>query len=122
MDVAIKREKNKKRHLRLRKKVIGTKERPRLNIYRSHLHLYAQAVDDMLERTLYGASTLSPTFRKKTKKTSGNVSAAKEFGAFLADDLKKKKITRVVFDRGGRPYKGRIRALAESLRENGIQF
>ena len=110
----------KKRHLRIRKKVVGTAERPRVSVHRSHLNLYAQAVDDLAERTVLSASTLQ--LEEKGKKQLGNIEGAKKFGSFLAEALKKKKITRIVFDRGGFAYHGRIRAFAEALRENGIQF
>ena len=117
-----KKEKLARRHFRIRKKVVGTPERPRLSVRRSHLNLFAQMIDDFAERTIFSSSTMEPGFRGKEKKQCGNVEGAKKFGAYLAEKLKKKKITSVVFDRGGRPYHGRIRTLAETLRENGIQF
>ena len=122
----------KKRHLRIRKKVTGTAERPRVSVHRSHLNLYAQAVDDLAERTVLSASTLEMSAKmhggsasggkEKGKKQLGNIEGAKKFGSFLAEAFKKKKITRIVFDRGGFAYHGRIKAFAEALRENGIQF
>ncbi|MBI4372322.1 MAG: 50S ribosomal protein L18 [Candidatus Omnitrophica bacterium] len=112
----------KKRHFRVRKKLVGTSERPRLAVHRSHLNLFVQAIDDLGERTLFSSSTLSSALRGKSKKQLGNVEGARKFGAHLADELKKKKITQIVFDRGGYAYHGRIQALAEALRENGIQF
>ena len=112
----------KKRHLRIRKKVVGTPERPRLSVHRSHLNLFAQAIDDLGERTLFSSSTLNSALHGKGKKQLGNVEGAKKFGAHLADELKKNKINKIVFDGGGYGYHGRIRALAETLRENGIQF
>ena len=112
----------KKRHLRLRKKVNGTAERPRLSVHRSHLNLFAQAIDDLTEKTILASSTLNAELRKSKKSKWGNIEGAKLFGKFLAEELKKKKITQVVFDRGGWPYHGRLRALAETLRENGIQL
>jgi len=111
----------RKRHFRIRKKVRGTSERPRLAVRRSHLNLFAQVIDDLAERTLVASSTLNPELRKKKAKW-GNVEGAKAFGKFLAEELKKKKIIQVVFDRGGWPYHGRLRAFAETLRENGIQL
>ena len=111
-----------KRHLRLRKKVTGTPERPRLAVHRSHLNLSAQIIDDLAEKTLYSASTVH--FKVGTqgkKKQYGNIEGSKEFGKFLASELKKKNINRVVFDRGGWQYHGRIQAFADALRENGIQ-
>ena len=116
----IREAKLKNRHLRIRKKVTGTAERPRLAVHRSHLNLYAQAVDDITERTILSASTLA--LSEKGKKQIGNVDGAKKFGASLAEALKNKKITHIVFDRGGFTYHGRIKAFAEALRENGIKF
>ncbi len=118
----LKQEKLIKRHLRVRKKVVGTPERPRLSVRRSHLNLFAQAIDDLSERTIFSSSTIEPGFRGKEKKQWGNIDGAKKFGVYLAEKLKKKNITQIVFDRGGRPYHGRVKALAEVLRENGIQF
>ncbi len=111
-----------KRHFRIRKKVRGTSERPRLAVRRSHLNLFAQAIDDLAERTLLASSTLNPELRKIKKMKWGNVEGAKTFGKFLAEELKKKKLTQVVFDRGGWPYHGRLKAFAEALRENGIKL
>ena len=116
----IREAKLKNRHFRIRKKITGTAEKPRLSVHRSHLNLYAQAVDDVAEKTIISGSTL--TLADKGKKQLGNVDGAKKFGASLAEALKKKKITRIVFDRGGFTYHGRIKAFAEALRENGIQF
>ncbi|MBI4394634.1 MAG: 50S ribosomal protein L18 [Candidatus Omnitrophica bacterium] len=117
----IREQKLKKRHLRVRRKLMGTTERPRLAVHRSHLNLFAQVIDDLKERTLLSSSTLHSSLGKG-KKQIGNVEGSKKFGVYLADELKKKKITQIVFDRGGYPYHGRIRAFAEALRENGIQF
>jgi len=118
----IRERKLRKRHLRIRKKVFGTSVRPRLSVHRSHLNLYVQMVDDEAEQTLLSAATLSPGFRGKEKKQFGNIEGAKTFGTYVAQELKKKGITRIVFDRGGRPYHGRIQIFAEALRENGIEF
>ena len=116
----VREEKLRNRHLRIRKKIVGTPERPRLSVHKSHLNLYAQVVDDLAERTLLSSSTLN--VKEKGKKQLGNVEGAKAFGASLAEALKKKKITRIVFDRGGFAYHGRIKAFSETLREHGIQF
>ena len=110
------------RHRRIRKKVTGIPERPRLSVHRSHLNLYAQVVDDLKEHTLLSSSTLQTGFRGKEKKQMGNVETAKKFGVYLAAELKKKKITRIVFDRGGYAYHGRIQAFADALREGGVEF
>ena len=120
----LREEKLRKRHLRIRKKAFGTAEKPRLSVHRSHLNLMAQVVDDAKERTIVSSSTLAAAFRGKgkEKKQFGNIEGARKFGAYLGEQLKKSKITRIIFDRGGYPYHGRIKALAESLRESGIQF
>ena len=120
--VLLREQRLRKRHLRIRKKVFGTPERPRSSVHRSHLNLTVQVVDDTKERTILSASTLDQAFRGKAKKQSGNIEGAKKFGAYLSEQLKKHKIIRIVFDRGGYSYHGRIKAFAESLRENGIQF
>ncbi|PIQ85884.1 MAG: 50S ribosomal protein L18 [Candidatus Omnitrophica bacterium CG11_big_fil_rev_8_21_14_0_20_45_26] len=111
----------KKRHERLRKKLVGTTERPRLSVYRSNLNLSAQIVDDYEGKTLLSGSTLESAFRSK-EKTGANLEAAKRFGHFLAEKLQKKGVKKIVFDRGGYAYHGRIKAFADSLREKGIEF
>lgn len=111
----------KKRHSRLRKKISGTPERPRLAVHRSHLNLSVQVVDDLAERTLFSSSTAALKAVQGKKKQYGNIEGSKEFGKFLAGELKKKNINRVVLDRGGWQYHGRIQAFADALRENGIQ-
>ena len=109
------------KHERIRKRISGTAERPRLSVHRSHLNLNVQLIDDYAERTLVSFSSLHPEFRKKFPKR-GNVEAAVSFGKFIASEIKKKGIEKIVFDRGGYLYHGRVKALAESLRENGVQF
>ena len=106
------------RHRRLRKKVAGLPERPRLCVFRSSKHLYAQLVDDVAGKTLLGWSTKDE--RLKTSAT-GTVEAAKALGVIVAADASKQGIQRVVFDRGGYLYHGRIKALADAVREGGIQ-
>ena len=106
------------RHRRLRKKVVGLPERPRLCVFRSHKHLYAQLVDDMAGRMVRGWSTLDERLQKRAAK--GTVDAAKDLGTLVAADLKKDGVQRVVFDRGGYVYHGRVKAVAEALREGGI--
>ncbi|MBI1978000.1 MAG: 50S ribosomal protein L18 [Candidatus Omnitrophica bacterium] len=122
LTAALREEKRKKRHSRVRKRVIGTPERPRVCVHRSHLNFYVQAVDDLGECTLFSCSTLQPSFHVKEKKQAGNIEATKKFGAFVAQELKKKKVTKIVFDRGGHAFHGRIKAFAEALRENGLEF
>ena len=107
------------RHRRLRKKVVGLPERPRLCVYRSHKHFYAQLVNDVAGKTLLGWSTKDD--RLKKTKSSGSVEAAKALGVIVATDLASKGIKVIVFDRGGYVYHGRVKALAEAVREGGIQ-
>lgn len=110
-----------KRHRRVRAKISGTAERPRLNVFRSLKHIYAQLVDDEAGHTLAAASTVEPTFRQ-SHRTGGNREAARVVGALIAERAKAKGITRVVFDRGGFKYHGRVAALADAAREGGLQF
>ena len=107
------------RHRRIRKKVRGMPERPRLTVYRSHKHLYAQLVDDIAGHTILGWSTKDE--RLKHLKTGGDLSAAKELGTLVAADSVKKGVSRIVFDRGGYDYHGRIKALADAVRAGGVQ-
>ncbi|CEK15551.1 LSU ribosomal protein L18P [Chthonomonas calidirosea] len=111
----------KRRHRRVRAKIFGTPERPRLNVSRSLQHIYAQLIDDTLGHTLVCASTVDKALRS-TLKTGGNVEAAKAVGKLLAERAQQKGITSVVFDRGGYKYHGRVRALAEAAREGGLRF
>lgn len=97
--------------------MVGTAERPRLNVYRSLNHIYVQVIDDSQGTTLVSASTVAAKL-----KTGGNVAAAKEIGKLIAERAKEKGITRVVFDRGGYLYHGRIKALADAAREAGLEF
>ena len=107
------------RHNRIRKDLKGTSERPRLNVFRSNANITAQIIDDVKGVTLVSASTLE----KELKITNGgNTEAAKLIGAEIAKRAKKAKITKVVFDRGGYLYHGRVAALAEAARENGLEF
>jgi large subunit ribosomal protein L18 len=104
-------------HSRIRAKLAGTGERPRLNVYRSLNHIYAQVIDDQKGVTIVSASTLATK-----SKTGGNVAAAKEIGKTIAEKAKEKGVKKVVFDRGGFLYHGRIKALAEAAREAGLEF
>ena len=110
-----------RRKYRVRKKVKGNTERPRLNVYRSNKHIYAHIIDDISGQTRLTVSTLSPEF-KGTAKYSGNIEAAKQVGMLIAQKCLEKQITQVVFDRGGFLFHGRVKALAQSARENGLQF
>jgi len=102
-------------HDRIRRKLSGTTERPRLNVYRSLGHIYAQVIDDQKGETLVSASTLKMN-------TGGNVAAAKEIGKTVAELAVKQGIKKVVFDRGGYLYHGRVKALADAAREAGLEF
>ena len=107
------------RHKRIRKELSGNADRPRLNVFRSNANITAQIIDDEKGVTLVSASTLE----KELKITNGgNIEAAKVIGAEIAKRAKKAKITKVVFDRGGYLYHGRVKALAEAARENGLEF
>ena len=119
MSTAIDREiGRRKRHRRLRKKVVGMPERPRLCIFRSHKHLSVQVVDDVSGKTLRGWSTADERLKSLTHR--GNVEAATALGAVVASDAAAAGIRHVVFDRGGYLYHGRVKALAEALRAGGI--
>ncbi|HEV3277361.1 MAG TPA: 50S ribosomal protein L18 [Terriglobia bacterium] len=108
-------------HERLRARVSGSASRPRLNVFRSLNHIYAQIVDDATGRTLVAASTRDKDVRA-VMKTGGNVAAAKSVGKALATRAKEAGIGRVVFDRGGYAFHGRVRALADTAREAGLEF
>ncbi|MBI4713539.1 MAG: 50S ribosomal protein L18 [Planctomycetes bacterium] len=113
--------KRERRHLRVRKKVFGTSQRPRLSIYRSLNHIYAQIIDDTKSQTLCAASTQSETI-KKALKTCGNKAAAQAVGKHIAETAVKQGIQKVVFDRGSYLYHGRIKALADAARAGGLKF
>ena len=106
------------RHVRVRGKISGTAECPRLNVFRSNANIYAQIIDDVNGVTLVAANTLEKDFEG----TTGNVEAAKKVGMVLAERAKAKGIEQVVFDRGGYIYHGRVAALAEGAREGGLNF
>lgn len=110
-----------KRHTRVRKKIQGTPERPRLNVYRSLNNIYVQVIDDTKGVTLVFASTLDPAL-KETLKAGGNREAAKAVGELAARKCLEKGIDTVVFDRGGYLYHGRVKSLAEGAREAGLKF
>jgi large subunit ribosomal protein L18 len=107
-------------HERIRKKILGTPGRPRLNVYRSLNHIYVQVIDDLKGATLVSAS--SAEGKKGERRTGGNLAAAKSVGKAIADRAKAKGINAVVFDRGGYIYHGRVKALADAAREAGLQF
>ena len=110
-----------RRHARVRKSVVGTPDRPRLNVFRSITDIYAQVIDDQSGHTLVAASSIDGEIRKKLKGLN-KTEQAKLVGQTVADRAKSKGITSVVFDRGGFRYMGRVKALADGARENGLQF
>ncbi len=111
----------KKRHMRIRTKLSGTPEKPRLNVFRSLKHIYAQVIDDHSGSTVVYASSHDPEIKEKVKGT-GNAEAAKLVGELLGKRAQEKGVREVVFDRGGYRYHGRVKALAEGARENGLEF
>ncbi len=109
------------RHRRVRAKISGTTGRPRLNVYRSSNHIYAQIIEDSTGRTLVSASTLDPEIKGKLA-NGGNLEAAKAVGSLVGKRAQEQGLKSVVFDRGGYLYHGRIAALAEAAREAGLEF
>jgi large subunit ribosomal protein L18 len=119
MKVISKAEFRTRRHLRLRRKVSGTAERPRMSVFVSNQHMYVQFIDDDASKTLASVSTKSEAMSGNKR---ANTDAAKKLGALAADAAKAAGISAVVFDRGGFPYRGRVKLMAESARENGLVF
>ncbi|MGA1869076.1 MAG: 50S ribosomal protein L18 [bacterium] len=115
------KEQLKIRHRRVRKKVGGISTRPRLSVFRSSKHIYAQIIDDEKGITLASASTMTKEFKEKGA-CGGNIEAAKLIGSYIAQKALTKGIDKVVFDRGGNIYHGRVKALADSAREGGLKF
>jgi large subunit ribosomal protein L18 len=114
-------EQRRRIHARVRTRVTGTPERPRLCVYRSLGHIYAQIIDDRNGRTLVSASSVDKE-SKKNLKGGGNIASAKAVGRFIAERAKGAGVVKVVFDRGGYKYHGRVKALADAAREAGLQF
>ena len=112
----------RRRKLRVRKHVAGTADRPRLSVFRSHQNIYAQIIDDVQSRTLVAASTMEEPIRQQLDGKGGNKSAAEAVGTALAAKAVQAGIKKVVFDRGGFPYHGRIRQLADAARKGGLEF
>ncbi len=121
MSLKTKQDVRQRLHQRIRKKLRGTEQRPRLAVFRSGTHIYAQLIDDDAGRTLCAACSLDKELKAKLK-GGGNVAAAKEVGGLIASRAKEKGIEAVVFDRGGFQYHGRIKALADSARAAGLKF
>ena len=111
-----------KRHRRLRRFLIGNESRPRLSVFRSNNHIYAQVIDDSSQKTLCSASTVDKELKEKSEKLSSNCNSSSIVGELLAKRALKKGIKQVIFDRGGNLYHGRVKALADAAREAGLQF
>jgi len=117
----IKQKRRLRRRHHVRRRIVGTPERPRLTVFRSSKHIYAQLIDDVAGRTLAAASSLTPAVHEQLK-YGGNVKAAKAVGQALAAVAKERGIAQAAFDRGHYRYHGRVKALAEGAREGGLQF
>jgi len=111
-----------KRHYKLRRNLAGTAERPRLSVFKSNKHIYAQVIDDDAGRTLTSASSVTVTFKDAKLESTSNIEAAKAVGTEVAKKAKDLGIETIVFDRGGYLYHGKIKALADAAREAGLQF
>jgi large subunit ribosomal protein L18 len=124
MKIRTKKDRRDRIRLRQRKRIHGTAERPRLAVFRSVLHIYAQVIDDMSGRTVVSAASNEPKLKSmfSGKIRGGNLAGAQAIGQVIADRLKEKQISRVVFDRGGNLYHGRIKAVADSARKAGLEF
>ena len=124
MRIKTKKDKRERIHLRQRKKMSGTAARPRLAVFRSVSHIHAQVIDDLAGTTIVSAASTEPALKGAFEKDAkgGNVAGAKAIGKAIAERAKEKGITRVVFDRGGNLYHGRVRAVADAAREAGLEF
>ena len=117
---ASRKELTRRRHARIRRRLFGTSEKPRLSVFRSNQHIYAQIIDDSTHSTLVTASTLEPSV--KSQGDTGNRTGAQAVGQLIAERAKEKGISHVVFDRGGNLYHGRVAALADAARDGGLLF
>ena len=124
MKIKTKSDRRERIRVRQRKRIAGTAERPRLAVFRSVSHIYAQVIDDQSSATVAAASTAEPGLKAQFtgEVRGGNKAGAEAIGKIIAERLKEKGITRVVFDRGGRLYHGRVRAVAEAARAAGLEF
>jgi large subunit ribosomal protein L18 len=125
MKIRTKKDRRERIRLRQRKRIMGTAERPRLAIFRSVAHIYAQVINDLDGQTVVSAASTEADLKKSVfsgKVRGGNISGAEALGQVIADRLKEKGISRVVFDRGGNLYHGRIRAVADAARKAGLEF
>ena len=124
MKIRTKKDRRQRIQLRQRKRIMGTSERPRLAVFRSTSHIYAQVIDDLTGKTVVSAGSTEPSLKKtfSGKVRGGNLAGAEAIGSVIAQRLKDKGITQVVFDRGGNLYHGRIRAIADAARKAGLEF
>ena len=124
MRIRTKKDRRERIQMRQRKRIHGTSERPRLAVFRSVGHIYAQVIDDMAGHTLAAASSVEPSLKTvfSGKTRGGNLAGAEALGQVIAERLQSKGITKVVFDRGGNLYHGRVRAVAEAARKAGLEF
>jgi len=122
MSTLSRKQQTQKRHRRLRRQISGSAERPRLAIFRSNNHIYAQVIDDAAQSTLCSASTVDKDLRTSLKANAGSCDASVAVGELVAKRALAKGIQQVVFDRGGNLYHGRVKALADAAREAGLQF
>lgn len=124
MQIRTKKDRRERIRLRQRKRISGTAERPRLSVFRSVSHIYAQVIDDFAGRTIAAASSTEPSLAEVFSGTvrGGNVAGAEALGKVIAERLRERGITRVVFDRGGNLYHGRVRAVADAARKAGLEF
>ena len=124
MKIRTKADRRNRIRMRQRKRILGTAERPRLAIFRSVSHIYAQVIDDLAGRTVAAAASTEPSLKKtfSGKIRGGNRAGAEALGEVIAGRVKEKGITRVVFDRGGNLYHGRVQAVAEAARKAGLEF
>jgi large subunit ribosomal protein L18 len=124
MKIKTTKDRRERIRLRQRKRIAGTAERPRLAVFRSVTHIYAQVIDDLASHTIAAASSTEPALKATFTGTvrGGNKAGAEALGKVIAERLKEKGITRVVFDRGGNLYHGRVRAVAEAARAAGLEF
>jgi large subunit ribosomal protein L18 len=124
MRIKTKEDRRDRIKFRIRKRMTGTAQKPRLSVFRSEAHIYVQVIDDMSGNTIAAASTVDPKVKGKMPKgvAGGNIKGAELIGATIAERLKEKNITKVVFDRNGFLYHGRVKAVAEAARKAGLEF
>tara|TARA_B100000945_G_scaffold268892_1_gene229550 strand:- start:15 stop:383 length:369 start_codon:yes stop_codon:yes gene_type:complete len=116
------KQQTQKRHKRMRRFLVGTQSRPRLSVFRSNNHIYAQVIDDYAQATICAASTIDKELKNEEEKSTSNCNSSSAVGSLLAKRAIKKGIKEVVFDRGGNIYHGRVKALAEAARKGGLKF